>query len=200
MKTTPRPKFNRPPDSLNTQKLQDYPGHQRFKQEGKSGVIAFMGQLYSETGRKLAHDPQVLAQGNFTMMPEMANIILQKVEKETKTCHSCGYTRLMSNAKFCSTCGAEQKTATVVASDDKLVQMLKSLNPDNPFHLANTMQPRDSRAPSPEDFMTREDVQRIIEDAFEGRTSFEGVPGEGPVQAKPNITTNPYAKVNYEAR
>lgn len=194
-----RPRHTTPPQSLDPQNMVNYPNHQVFKQEGKTAVIAYMGQLYSVMGRKLPHDPEFLSKGNYTMVPEMANIILQRVERESKTCPSCGFTKLMANAKFCSTCGHQQESTTEIVKDDRLISMLKNLNPDNPFLLANGLQQRDSRAPTPDDFMTKEDVQRIISESFQELKFVQGVPGEGAVSANPSLDTNPFADVQYTA-
>lgn len=195
-----RPKFVTPPPHLDMQKIQDYPGHQRFQVKGKSGVVAFMGQLYSDAGRKLPHDPDYLHKNNYTMTPEMANIILQKVTKETKTCcnGSCNYNRLPVNAKFCTECGTIQALNLEVAKDDKLIKMLKTLDPDNPFAIANALEPRETSKAKPADFFTREDIETIVSDTITSKLGAQSaVMGEAPVAVAPKFGAKNFGTVEF---
>lgn len=195
-----KPRFVTPPSHLNMQKIQDYPGHQRFQIKGRSGVVAFMGQLYSDAGRKLPHDPDYLAKHNYTMTPEMANIILQKVTKEMKTCcnASCNYNKLSVNAKFCSECGTVQTLNLEVAKDDKLIQMLKNLDPENPFAVANALEQREVSRAKPADFFTKEDVQQIVAAEVTAKLGMQAaVTGEAAVAVAPKFGAKPFGTVEY---
>lgn len=188
------PKFVTPPQFLNMQEIQNYPGHQRFQVKGKSGVIAFMGQLYSDSGRKLPHDPDYLHKNNYTMTPEMANIILQKVTKETKTCcnATCNYNKLPVNAKFCTECGTVQTLNLEVAKDDKLIQLLKNLDPSNPFAVANALEEREVSRSKPSDFFTCKDIENIVAQEVTSKLGAQaGVTGEAPVALSPKFGAVP---------
>lgn len=184
------------------QQISHYPGHQFYKQDTKRGVIAFMGQLYSDTGRKLPHDPKYLAQNRYTLTKEMANVFLNKPQKETKTCCAaqCG-SKLKMNDRFCSSCGTSQPVIQAVAGDDVIVQFLQNIDPENPFALIDICRDRDISKAKPSDFMTKADVERIVQDTFitKGVTSPMAVPGEGSVPINAQYKANPFAEVTYSS-
>lgn len=190
-----RNKFVTAPPRLDMQKMQDYPGHQIFKEDGKNTVVAFMGQLYSIAGTKLPHDPKELVRRGFTMTKEMANVFLNKVERETKTCQ-CGLKIPMSH-KFCSSCGFQQPVLEAASNDDMLVKVLQAIDPSNPFALVDTLKEREVSRARPEDFVTKADLERDIQ-ATLGRLGAQiAVPGEAAVAPKPVFSANPFAQVEY---
>lgn len=191
-------KHTTPPASLNIKKMVDYYGARKFKQDKKTGVWAYMGQLYSDSGKRLPHDPEFLVKNGYTLVKEMADIITQRPKEETKTCHSCAFNKLSAADRFCKNCGTKVHTPEVILQDDTLIKFLQNLDGENPFALLREFQPRDERAPSPRDFMTREDVEAIIQESNLGG-SLPSVPGEMSVVGRPklDIKVNPYASVEF---
>lgn len=204
----PQPAHQTPPQSLNVQrgKLKDYPTHQRFQLKGMNAVICYIGQFYDgATGVRLKHDIDWLKKNRYTVMKEMAPFILKKVEQSHKTCAGCNYSRLPSNASFCSACGAQQgKLSMVNAADDRLAQMLKMVDPENPFGILNEMDlidnPRPQSRAKPSDFLTKEDIADDIAESMGALSFVAGVPGEKAVAASPKFNINPFATVDFSTK
>lgn len=197
-----RPKFASAPARLDVSRMQDYPGHQIFKEEGKNTVIAFMGQLYSISGSQLPHDPKELVKRKATLTKEMANVFLNKEVKETEACTSgCGFKKVPRGMKFCGNCGAAQTTIQSVSDTDTLVSFLQAVSPDNPFALIDITAEKNIPRARREDFMRPEDVRRIVQDEFanKGLIQQAAVPGEAPTTLNPSFNQNPFGQVSYSA-
>lgn len=191
-----------PPDSIDMNNMHLYRNHRLFKEDGKNGVIAYKGQFYGFSGRKLPHDPVYLRKHNFTMTKEMADILLQKAESEFKDCTSgCGYKKLPTNAKFCVACGAAQIKLVTETEGDMLVKILQNIDPENPFALADVLVERDMSKADPRTFMNESHIKDIIDREFTARglVNMSAVPGEAAVPLKPQYSAKPFADVTYDA-
>lgn len=201
-----RPKHQSPPNSIDVQKLKNYPNHNRFQGPASSKarpVIAYMGQLYcGSSGIKLKHDIDWLRNNRYTVMPEMSPIILNRVEKKLKTCsnQACGFSKLPSNAQFCSCCGHQQSQLSLIsASDDRLATLLKLVDPEQPFAALQAMNVAENPIPRSKfsDFINPSTFQEDIDAA--GFVSFaSGTPGEPEVATNPRVDKfNPLGNVTF---